>query len=386
MSVSFMAPLPAFNVGPAAIDGVPDAVAGLSRSRVVMIVMDRFWRDTPAVAHLSAGLDAAGIAAVFYDGFSGEPKSADIVAIADMGRQADVDVVIGLGGGAALDAAKIASICITGGQDVEFYAYGANPLPEAVLPSILIPTTAGTGSEANGTAIFTTRAGKKGWIYGAALTARLAVLDPDLTASLPPAVAASCGMDAFVHAFESATNLHANPVSQSFSLLALRLICGALKRSVLVRDDADARRDMLLGSFYAGYAIANAGTAVAHNVSHALAGLHPVAHGHATALAFEQSLASVVSVPRPAMTQAAQACGVEVDALPAMVTMLMDEIGIERRLPDDFATVDEAALLAEMNAPENHPMRDATVPALTDDVMRDIAQRVLSLAKVGIVA
>ncbi|MGB7431496.1 MAG: iron-containing alcohol dehydrogenase [Ahrensia sp.] len=382
MSIVSMAPMPPFHIGSGAVDGVTAAAVRLSTSRCVMIVLDRFWQGTPVFTRLTQSLADAELAVCTYADFHGEPKSPDIEAIAAIGRTSGADLIIGLGGGAALDAAKIASCCIPGQADPEFYGFGLNPLPPVVLPTILIPTTAGTGSEANSTAIFTARDRKKSWIYGQALTTRLAVLDPDLTASLPPPVAAACGMDALVHAFESATNANANAITRMASLDALRLICGALRLSVNEPDNVAARQAMLLGSFYAGYGISNAGTAVAHNVSHALAALHPVAHGHATALAFEQSLPWVLGSNDVGVDEAAAACGTDRSGLVSFIAQLMDDVGLERQLPNAFTAAGEAMLLEQMNAPENHPMRDATLPPLTQEAMADIAWRVLELAKV----
>lgn len=381
MSVIAMAQMPPFVIGAGALGRVAASASGLSKTRSVIIVLDGFWLETPTFASFVKSLALEGLAVCSYADFKGEPKSPDIEAIAAIGRTSGADVIIGLGGGAALDAAKIASCCIPGEADPEYYGFGINSLPSTVLPTILIPTTAGTGSEANSTAIFTARNRKKSWIYGPALTTQLAVLDPDLTATLPPPVAAACGLDALVHAFESATNVHANAVSRMASLEALRLISGALRHAVNEPDNAEARQAMLLGSFYAGYGICNAGTAVAHNVSHALAALHPVAHGQATALAFEQALPWVLSEAREGLDDAAAACGTDTAGLAQTISELMDDVGLERRLPNAFMAVDEAMLLAEMNAPENEPMRNATVPALTQDAMADIAHRVLVLAR-----
>lgn len=382
MSIISMAPMPPFHIGPGAIGGVAAAASRLSNNRCVMVVLDRFWLETPVFDRLTRSLADAGLAVCSYSDFGGEPKSPDIEAIAAIGATSGADVIIGLGGGAALDAAKIASCCIPGQADPEFYGLGLNPLPPVVLPTILIPTTAGTGSEANSTAIFTARNRKKSWIYGQALTTRLAVLDPNLTATLPPAIAAACGMDALVHAFESATNAHANPITRMASLEALRLICGSLRQAVNEPDNVAARQAMLLGSFYAGYGICNAGTAVAHNVSHALAALHPVAHGQATALAFEQSLPWVLGSNDTGLDEAAAACGTDRSSLASFIAQLMDDIGLERQLPNAFTAADEAMLLVEMNAAENQPMRDATLPPLTQEAMADIAWHVLELAKV----
>ena len=171
------------------------------------------------------------------------------------------------------------------------YALAAHALPKKPLKKILVPTTAGTGSETSATTIFAGPEGKKLWIWGAETKADLVLLDPALTLTLPASLTAWCGLDAFVHAFEAATNRNAQAGAALYAHAALRLLTEALERAVKNPADIDARGKVLLGSCYAGIAIDNCGTAIAHNISHALAGLAPVHHGLATALGFEATLA-----------------------------------------------------------------------------------------------
>ena len=174
--------------------------------------------------------------------------------------------MIGIGGGSALDIAKIAACCAASGEDAMYYALAANPLPKNPLKKIMVPTTAGTGSETSATNIFAGPEGKKLWIWGAETKADLVLLDPALTASLPPNLTAWCGMDAFIHAFEAATNRNTHAGGKFYAHEALRLITGALKRGQGTRN-MEARGKALLGSCYAGIAIDNCGTAIAHNMS-----------------------------------------------------------------------------------------------------------------------
>lgn len=174
--------------------------------------------------------------------------------------------------------------------------------------------TAGTGSEANGTAIFSDADGHKLWAYGTELKPVLAILDDQLLASLPPHLMARCGMDALIYAFEAGSNKWANPVNQAFARRALELIVPALPK--FVAGDTSALADMLLGSFYAGYATENCGTAVAHNVSHAMAAFAPIHHGLATDLAFEATIDRIAAVENPALTAIAQTCGTQAFDLP----------------------------------------------------------------------
>lgn len=357
----------------------PAALAPLSRSKTVLIVADAFWADNPLFAQIIQGFDAAGLRTVVFTDFVGEPKAAYIDAAAAQGRAEGADCVFGLGGGSALDIAKMVSACLASGEPATHYALGAHPIPDTPAPLVLAPTTAGTGSEANGTAIFSDAAGHKLWAYGAGLKPVLAVLDEALLASLPPHLMAWCGMDALIHAFEAGSNRWSNPVNQAFALRALELIVPALPKAVA--GERSALSDLLLGSFYAGYAIENCGTAVAHNVSHALAAFAPIHHGLATALAFEVTLDRIATAENPALPAIAKACGTDVAGLRDWSHALMEEIGISRVLPAGFAEVSAAELAAEMGAPANAPMRSATVPDLSDADLSTIAEAVLALPK-----
>src|SRR5262249_51941699 len=188
------------------------------------------------------------------------------------------------------------------------------------------------------TNIFAGPEGKKLWVWGPETKADLVILDPVLTKTLPASLTAWCGLDAFIHAFEAATNRNTHRGAQFYAHQALRLLTGSLETAVKQPDNIAARGDVLLGSCFAGIAIDNCGTAIAHNVSHALAGLGPVHHGLATALGFEATLPWLVEADTADLDAAAKACGLsDALALPGFVSGLMDRCDIERALPKAFA-------------------------------------------------
>jgi alcohol dehydrogenase len=208
------------------------------------------------------------------------------------------------------------------------------------------------------------------------------LLDPTLTVTLPANLTAWCGLDAFVHAFEAATNRNAHAGAALYAHAALRLLTDALETAVKSPTDIDARGKVLLGSCYAGVAIDNCGTAIAHNISHALAGLAPVHHGLATALGFESTLAWLVEADTADLAAAARACGLS-DAvmLPGFVSELMDRCGIVRALPKAFAAFTADDLAREMRAPENQPMRRATIRDIADADIDAMAAGMMALPK-----
>lgn len=374
--------LPETVFGAGALDALGQRARALAAGGPAVIVADDFLNRNGTVDRARRLLEADGIPAAIFADFGGEPKAGHIRAGAALARERNAALVIGLGGGSALDTAKAVACCAVSGADPMHYVLGANPLPQRPLQKILIPTTAGTGSEANGTSIFADAQGRKLWIHGDAAKADLALLDPELTVTLPATLTAWCGMDAFVHAFEAATTRWTHDGIKLYAHQALRLIAGALERAVCNANDLAARGDLLLGSFYAGFAIDNCGTAIAHNVSHALAGLAPVHHGLATALGFETTLAWLVEARSGDLAAAAHACGLsETGELPAFVSALMTRAGIERRLPACFDPFGAADLAREMRAEANQPMRKATIREVTEADIDRLAAGIMALAR-----
>ena len=346
----------------------------------VTIVMDSFLAQSGLGARLTTELEAVGLSATVFSDFAGEPKIKHVRAASAAAKGSQL--VIGVGGGSALDIAKIAACCAASGEDPMHYALAANPLPKNALKKIMVPTTAGTGSETSATNIFANEEGKKLWIWGAETKADLVILDPALTATLPANLTAWCGLDAFVHAFEASTNRNAHAGAKVFAHEALRLIIGSLETAVKEPGNLDARGKVLLGSCYAGIAIDNCGTAIAHNISHAMAGLAPVHHGLATALGFEASLAWLVEANTADLNEAAKACGLNgASELPAFVSAWMDRCGFARALPKAFEGINAEALANEMRATENQPMRRSTIRDVTDADIDQIAATMMALPR-----
>ena len=164
----------------------------------------------------------------------------------------------------------------------------------------------------------------------------------------------------------------------------MRLIAGNLAEAVRNPSDLDARGKVLLGSCYAGVAIDNCGTAIAHNISHAMAGLAPIHHGLATALGFEVSLSWLAEADTDDLRQAAAVLGLsKASEIPAFVSRLMDNCGIRRALPAAFAKFSAADLAAEMRATENQPMRRSTIRDVSDADLDRFATHIMTMQKDG---
>lgn len=342
--------------------GLEQAVSFFSEQtcRHLLVLADPYMVQI-GLADALKKLAGTKLSVTLFSDFQGEPKIGSTQKAVDLARAAGADAVLGIGGGSALDMAKIVKTCLNGGQDVSHYLMQANPLPEnRDVLCVVIPTTAGTGSEASGTNIITLENGHKGWVWGPQTKPDLVILDPGLTVSLPPDLTVWTGMDALVHAFEAATNHYTHPGAQLYAHEALRICRTSLPLAVQVPESLSVRRDMLLASYYAGRAIDMVSCSIAHALSHALASLGPIHHGLATALGFEASLPFVVAADTNNMRSAARAFGVfHLADLPDIVSGFMTELNISRALPPAFADKTADDLLAVLLAEEMQPMRQA---------------------------
>ena len=357
-------------------DIVPQVELRAGKGAVALIVADPALKALGITAQACDLLGKAGIAAHVYDGFAGEPGVKDIDTAAALARRHRAGAVIGLGGGSALDTAKLVACCAVSGLDAAAYALCATPLPKNRLPIIAVPTTAGTGSEVTRVSVYADATKAKVWAWGEELKPDVAILDPEFTVAVPPAVTAGTGLDALVHAIEAATNKQANPGNDLYCLKAISLIAGNLERAVTQPGDIAARGAMLLAACYGGIGIDNCGTALAHNISHAVANLAPIAHGRATGLAMLATIGWVAEGNPAGFSRVAQAMGM--DDPVAAYERVVRASGVS--VATGLSGVTPEALAQHMAAPANAPMRKSTLRYPKDADLPMLAERFLTLA------
>ena len=249
----------------------------------ILFVTDPGMVATGLVGQVVDNLRAAGLRVTVFDQVQADPPEAVILQAADVARV--VSGVVGFGGGSSLDVAKLAALLAASRQPlVEAYGIGNAKGPR--LPLVLVPTTAGTGSEVTPISIVTTGASEKMGVVSPIILPDVAVLDPELTLGLPAHVTAATGIDAMVHAIEAyaSANPNNNPVSRALAVEALRLMGQVLQRAVDTPGDIEARSDMLLGSMLAGQAFANSPVAAVHALAYPIGGHYKVPHGLSNAL------------------------------------------------------------------------------------------------------
>lgn len=272
-------------------------------------------RASGALDAVCASLKSAGITVTLFCEVESDPSVHTVTVGATLAKDSGADVVIALGGGSPLDAAKAISVMATHSGNIVDYEKTA--LHRKGIPVIAIPTTAGTGSEVTKFVVITDTDRKvKMLISSPFLIPRVALLDPQLTLSIPPAFTAGPGMDALTHAIEAYQSSLASPTTDVFALSAIRLIGANLVKATLNGANVEARTAMLLGQLHAGLAFGNASVALVHAMSRPLGAHFGIPHGQANAIL----LPWVMEYNRPACPEKfvhiAEALGCDVQGLP----------------------------------------------------------------------
>jgi alcohol dehydrogenase class IV len=332
--------------------GLAEHLAELKVSRP-LVVLDGNLAGTGFGERLSGLLDKAKIGFILYDKAAPEPP----IELADEGAKLAIrkrcDGVVGIGGGSAMDLAKAIAVLAANKGKAEDYL-GLNRVPGPGLPKIMVPTTAGTGSEVTFTAVFIRKKlKKKEGMNSPHLYPELALLDPELTLTLPPHPTAATGIDALCHAIESYTSINASPMSEMMSLEAIGLISDNLRTAVHDGTNIEAREAMLLGSLYAGLGLANAGVTAVHSLSYPLGGKYGISHGLANTIMLPRVMAFNLPGAQEKFVDIAEIMGEIVDGLPLREAAYLAVEAVEALIEDCgiFTTLEELEI-PEADFPE----------------------------------
>lgn len=307
------------------------------------LVSDPVLQKLGVVDQIASYLSMQEIPVTVFTEVEAEPSIHSITPCAAKARAAGCNLIVGLGGGSALDTSKaVAMLLGNEGQAEDFLGTGS--VKKRGAPSILIPTTSGTGAEITPNALFyVPEARDKKAIVSPHIIPDVAIIDPMLTLSVPPAVTAATGMDTLSHAVESYTSLNASALTDMYALESIRLVGAHLRTAVANGKDVAAREGMAKASLYAGIAIANAGTNAVHALAYPLQGQFRITHGIANSLLLPyvmefnalsnlskfakiaEALGEPISglSPRSAAAKSAEAC-----------MLLSQDVGIPKKLTD----------------------------------------------------
>ena len=253
-------------------------------ARKILLVTDPGLAAAGHEKHVLQSLAADGVQAVVFDRVHENPTTRDVDACLAVARAAGIEAIIGLGGGSSMDTAKGCNFLLTNGGQMKDY-WGVGKATKPMLPLIAIPTTAGTGSECQSAALIADEAThQKMACLDPRAAARVAILDPALTVSMPPRVAACTGIDAIAHAVETAVTKKRTPLSVMFSHEAFKRLVPNLARVLDNPGDLEARGHMLLGAALAGTAIENSMLGAAHSAANPLTAHYGIVHGQAVGL------------------------------------------------------------------------------------------------------
>lgn len=367
--------VPVLHFGEGCLAELPSQIAALRASRP-MIVTDKGIVNAGLIAPVEQTLRAAGLEVAIFDEVVADPPEAIVLQAIEAAKSAGVDIVIGLGGGSSLDTAKVvAALAVDGAQPLADI-YGIGLLERKGLPTILIPTTSGTGSEVTAISILTTGETTKAGIISPHLVADVALLDPALTLGLPANVTAATGIDAMVHAVESYTSRNGkNPVSDMLAIEALKLLTAHIETACSDGSNMVAREAMLRGSMLAGQAFANSPVGAIHALAYPLGGIYHIPHGLSNALVMPYvmqynleaaaplyaELADALNIPRGSENSSEARAQQLIDFLEALAVSVkaprkLRDIGIARDATTELA---EAAML-QTRLLDNNP-REVTL-------------------------
>jgi alcohol dehydrogenase class IV len=346
-----------FNPGPKLLAGPDQAqvLADKLPAGACLLVTDK---DLTRLGLTEAYRDAIGAARelIVFDAVEADPSKETLLAATEAGRSAGVACVVGFGGGSPMDVAKLASYLL-GSGDLLDEIWGVGLAKGQRLPLALVPTTAGTGSEATPISVITCEGGVKLAVNSAPLIADWAVLDATLTLGLPRHVTAATGVDAIVHAVEAYTSARLkNPLSDALAREALRLLSSNLLTVIEQPQNLEARSAMLLGAHLAGLAFSNAPVAGVHALAYPLGGLHHLPHGLSNALMLRHVLAHNLEAARDHYADLAEIIEPDCAALgsqarAALLIERLDELakssGLALRLRDHGVSFEEAPALAK---------------------------------------
>lgn len=322
------------------LDELAEEVKRLRGSRV-LVITDPGVKAAGLIDSVTSVLQRAQLTFQVFADVQPEPTVAVVTQCAEAAKGFQPDVMVGVGGGSSLDIAKATSISLTNPGAIYDYL-GSDLVRAPGIPLILIPTTAGTGSEVTSISVLgDDRDNIKKAIVSPQLFAKSVMLDPQLTLGLPPAITARTGMDALVHAIESYTGIRATVFTDALNLQAIRLVAANLRKAYANGDDRQARENMLYASCIAGMAFSNTQNGLDHALALAIGGRYHLPHGLLTAFILPWVMEYNLMAAPEKFKEIARAFGEVPDGMPAVegaglavkaIKGLLDDLGIAYKL------------------------------------------------------
>lgn len=302
--------------GAGSIESIKDVAADYSAGKV-LIISDKGVARAGLIERPKAILESSGVKVFVLDDTPPEPDVGQVNAILEAARRQEAQLVVGIGGGSAMDVAKIVAVLLNNDVSLRDLLNKA-PIARRGVPTLMVPTTAGTGSETTPNSIVLVPEEElKVGIVSPKLMPDCVILDPEMTVGLPPAITASTGMDALCHAIECYTSKKGNPFSELLAMKAIALISRSIRKAFANGQDLEARHDMLLAAMYGGMCIATSSTTAVHALAYPLGGKYRIAHGISNAILLPFVMRFNASGNEDKFRDIAVAMGLDVAALSA---------------------------------------------------------------------
>lgn len=264
-------------------DKIGDICKEISGENVLVVTGTGSTKRSGLLDRVLASLKAAGLGAAVFDKVTQNPLTTTVYEGVELAKAEGCGVILGVGGGSIMDAAKAIAFCTVNAGDVSDYIFGKKQGAGA-LPIVLLPTTCGTGSEGNQIAVLTNPETKdKKALYTMQVMPRVSVIDPDVMTTMPKSVLSSVGFDAFTHSLEAYTSKKANPITDAQALLGMQLLADDLPKLVSDEGGAAEWEAVSLAATLGGMVIGAAGVSAAHGMEHPASGLKNIVHGRGLA-------------------------------------------------------------------------------------------------------
>ncbi|WP_051185106.1 iron-containing alcohol dehydrogenase [Desulfatiglans anilini] len=350
---------PRIVMGASCLAQIPAEVKRLGGGKV-LIVTDPGLVKTGIAERLERVLRDDGLAFSRYDKVEPDPRLEIARDAADALRASGADVVIGLGGGSSIDIAKIAALMVENDGDLADY-FGVDLVPRPGRKTLIVPTTAGTGSEVTPIVILSDEAEKlKKGVVSPYLFPSVALLDPELTLDLPPQVTAATGMDALIHAVEAFTSKNAYPMTDMLAREAISLLADNIRTAFANGQDLEARTCMLEGSLLAGMAFANAGVTAVHAFAYPIGAEFHIPHGVANSIMLAPVMEFNMLGNLPKFAEMAELLGEEIEGM-SLRDMALAAVDAMRTLAADLRIPAHLSLFG---------IQESDIPNLAQGVMK----------------
>ncbi|MCU0576494.1 MAG: iron-containing alcohol dehydrogenase, partial [Desulfobacterota bacterium] len=346
---------PRIVMGPGSVKTIGTEVKSRGISRV-LIVTDKGVISAGLMKPIEESFKTSRVKYDVFDKVEPDPRYEIVADCVETVRESKAQMLIGLGGGSPMDITKTAAVMLTNKGPIGAY-FGIGLIPKPGLPTILIPTTAGTGSEVTPIAILSDEGEKlKKGIVSPYLYPAIGILDPELTTGLPPHVTAATGMDALIHAIEAYTSINATTITDMYCIKAIELIYKNIRIAFAKGDNIDARTAMMEGALLAGIAFANAGVTAVHAFAYPIGAEFHIPHGVANTLMLPHVIRFNVLGNLEKFAQLAKPFGLSVEGLDnlaivdkviAAIDRLADDIRVPRHLADFGVKEKDIPMLAD---------------------------------------